>query len=369
MAGLINYPLPSKDRLQKDYVGRLLSDIEGPVAVIDVAIAKRNCDLMLKATEALGVDFRAHVKSHKTTELTRHQVDSDEFKELVSGLKQMEESTDSVRMRGFYTHQGSSYGSDSNSEALGYLAQELSGCEAAAVAASKIYGPDKSYTFSVGATPTATSVQDLLSADAKNPSALYVKELLERCKAMHNVELHAGAYVTLDMQQLAAHARSSNLSYKDIALSVLTEVASVYTRAGGTEALVPCGKLSLGYDTCKSYEGMGVVMSWRDRNLNSSSVCDIAVLAPSRGIFDPDGSKIGWVVDRTSQEHGLLRYRGEESKDSRRLQVGEKIRIIPNHCCMCLANFDFVLVVDSEADGEPIEKERVRDVWLSWRGW
>ena len=36
-----------------------------PAAVIDVAIAARNCSGMLQAADKLGVLFRPHVKTHK----------------------------------------------------------------------------------------------------------------------------------------------------------------------------------------------------------------------------------------------------------------------------------------------------------------
>jgi hypothetical protein len=61
------YPLTSESELKKLYVGKSLGDVEvpTPAAVIDLPIAKRNCDLMLDAVEKLGVGWRAHVKTHK----------------------------------------------------------------------------------------------------------------------------------------------------------------------------------------------------------------------------------------------------------------------------------------------------------------
>ncbi|KAK4940609.1 hypothetical protein LTR28_009091, partial [Elasticomyces elasticus] len=55
-------------------LGTHLSHTTAPAAVIDIAIVKRNCAAMLATARALGVQFRAHVKTHKTTELTRLQV-------------------------------------------------------------------------------------------------------------------------------------------------------------------------------------------------------------------------------------------------------------------------------------------------------
>jgi hypothetical protein len=59
------YPLSSESDLKALYVGKHLEDVPCPAAVIDLAIAKRNCNLMLEAAEKLGVGWRAHVKTHK----------------------------------------------------------------------------------------------------------------------------------------------------------------------------------------------------------------------------------------------------------------------------------------------------------------
>ncbi|CAO2656410.1 Nn.00g052130.m01.CDS01 [Neocucurbitaria sp. VM-36] len=69
-----NYPLPSHASLAAQYVGQKLEDLPTPAVVLDRAIIRRNCDAMLTVCEKLGVGFRAHVKSHKTTELSKLQV-------------------------------------------------------------------------------------------------------------------------------------------------------------------------------------------------------------------------------------------------------------------------------------------------------
>lgn len=65
MSGVTNYPNASREGLKAQYVGRMLRDVDGPAAIIDVAVARKNCQLMLDAAEALGVLFRSHVKTHK----------------------------------------------------------------------------------------------------------------------------------------------------------------------------------------------------------------------------------------------------------------------------------------------------------------
>jgi hypothetical protein len=59
------YPSPSVAALQLHFVGQKLDVAQTPAAVIDAAVVRRNCQLMLDAAEQLGVGFRAHVKTHK----------------------------------------------------------------------------------------------------------------------------------------------------------------------------------------------------------------------------------------------------------------------------------------------------------------
>ncbi|KAL1968394.1 hypothetical protein VTN77DRAFT_1923 [Rasamsonia byssochlamydoides] len=258
---------------------------------------------------------------------------------------------------------GVSYGSESTTEALDYLAQEIERCATATEHTARLYGDDnRRFTISVGATPTATAAQNLLSPNAaqSDPAVRLVKDLIARVQKLHDVELHAGAYVTLDMQQMAAHARpaENHRSYRDIAVMVLAEVASLYPHRSPPEALVACGMISLGREPCRNYPGWGVITPW-----------DPATRDESRqqwSWYDPEKDRTGWIVSRVSQEHGILTWQGPVEQ-KRPLQIGQKVLIWPNHCCICLAGYSFVLVIDSDQEG--IEKDRVVDVWLSWRGW
>ena len=74
MSSLENYPLPSQSSLAAQFVGKRLEDLATPAVVLDRAPIRRNCDAMLQVCKQLGVGFRAHVKSHKTLELSKLQV-------------------------------------------------------------------------------------------------------------------------------------------------------------------------------------------------------------------------------------------------------------------------------------------------------
>ena len=58
-------PLPSQADLRQVFIGKTLRNVPTPAAVLDKAVVQRNCLQMLKACEALQVEFRPHVKTHK----------------------------------------------------------------------------------------------------------------------------------------------------------------------------------------------------------------------------------------------------------------------------------------------------------------
>lgn len=175
-------------------------------------------------------------------------------------------------LHGLYSHAGHSYGSSSQAIAMDFLRQEF---HALLVASSEITSISKGASssgengvaplvLSVGATPTTTSIRNLLNASSatsaeETKSIAALQETLDSIKgANHLVELHAGVFPLLDMQQLATSALpSSLLSEKDIGLTIMAEVLSLYPdRTQTPSLLVGAGCLALGRETCKSYSGM-----------------------------------------------------------------------------------------------------------------
>ncbi|KAH9844556.1 D-serine dehydratase [Teratosphaeria destructans] len=68
------HPTSSAAGLKLHSVGKKLQDVQAPAVVLDAAVIKRNCKLLLDAARSLDIGFHAHVKTHKTTEITKLQV-------------------------------------------------------------------------------------------------------------------------------------------------------------------------------------------------------------------------------------------------------------------------------------------------------
>lgn len=69
-----NYLLSDASSLKEQFVGKHLAELPTPSILLDRHLIKANCTAMLQICKKLEVGFRAHVKSHKTLELSRLQV-------------------------------------------------------------------------------------------------------------------------------------------------------------------------------------------------------------------------------------------------------------------------------------------------------
>jgi D-serine deaminase-like pyridoxal phosphate-dependent protein len=283
--------------------------------------------------------------------------------EIITSILRLE-SEGAASLLGLYSHAGQSYFGSNCATALVFLHQEFEALLRTAMTVHSLT-PHKSLVLSVGATPTTTSIRNLLIDDEDTSTeesqaiaalrAIIKKIREEKC----NIEIHAGVYPTLDIQQLATNALPTEgphamLTWSDIALTIVAEVASLYPgrgKDGSPEALVGSGTIALGREPCKAYSGWGIVTPWN-----------------RPGVKMPDGGPekhVGWQVGRISQEHGILTWSGVGIEPDV-LEVGQKIRIWPNHACIASVGFGWYLIVDGSRKGH---EDEIIDVWPRWRGW
>jgi D-serine deaminase-like pyridoxal phosphate-dependent protein len=288
--------------------------------------------------------------------------------EAIDGLLQAQREGALV-FHGLYCHAGHSYETRADWKALGLLHDEFASLGAVAAEVRRRSpdpdpdpDPDHPLVLSVGATPTVSALQH----PALHEAAPRLVRLMADLRAQgHGLEVHAGVYPTLDLQQLATHARdSSHMVAGDMGLSILADVVSLYPGRGSngtTEALVNAGVLALAREPVKDkgeapgkdYGSWGLVVPW-------GGLEDNPVPPPS---FPAEHG--GWQVVRHSQEHGILGWLGPAEEEVR-LEVGQRIRIWPNHACIAGAGHAYYLVVDSRRQGE---EDEIIDVWPRWRGW
>ncbi|KAH7165200.1 putative serine dehydratase domain-containing protein [Dactylonectria macrodidyma] len=448
-----------------DHVGQKITKVPKPAAVLDVAKIRKHCSSMLEAAHSLGVGFRAHVKTHKTIEVTSLQIgdSKEDAKLIVSTVAELEhllpllerymrdgrrisvlygiplppsqvprlakiarrlgpesivfmidhpsqlgalrlfhkkagfaagvyikvdtgyhraglpaaslnkgnlvqeifhlEEQNEAYLVGLYSHSSLSYGGDKPVDAFDSLTSEIKGCLEAMQELRKHYKGNRVISVSVGASPQAITLQNLvnngLSADVLNAAA-ELKSLLEAFSSgdvggiAASLEIHAGVYSILDLQQLSTKSKESFQGYEEeIALTVAAEVVSVYNdhERYQPEVLIAVGTLGLGREPCQGYHGWGVVSTQ-----NTPSLL---------------GSERRLVVDRISQEHAILAWEMAEGEDPAfmppiPLDVGQTVFVYPNHACVTGAMYKSYLVVDSSREDG---RGRVIDNWKRCSGW
>jgi len=236
---------------------------------------------------------------------------------LISLLESIFESR-TISLYGFYAHAGNAYESTSLTSARSFLSSEVEAVNTAAKLAHSLLpsSTPSDFVLSIGSTPTA------------HAASKESRELLKR-NLLGKIELHAGNYPMLDLQQ-----ESTNLIDRgDIAQKVIATVVSHYparNKGGRDEALIDAGATAFSKD-----------------------------VGPSGGFGDVIGRP--WRVDRISQEHGILVNNGEIDN----LEIGEIVEIVGQHACLIAAAHPWFYVVDSDVDGG----QSVVDVWVPWKGW
>jgi D-serine deaminase-like pyridoxal phosphate-dependent protein len=147
-------------------------------------------------------------------------------------------------------------------------------------------------------------------------------------------ELRAGVYMFQDLFQMEIHS----CRREDIALTVLASV--IGRRAGENAILLDAGALALSKDrsTEKTPRDAGFGMVLGIDGTAGYGVCR---------------------VERTYQEHGVAV--GQSPLPFDQLQVGARVRVMPNHACLTAAAYDRYHVVDGG--------ETIVDVWDRINGW
>lgn len=122
-------------------------------------------------------------------------------------------------------------------------------------------------------------------------------------------ELRVGNYIFNDVMQV----QLGSATYDDCGLSVLSTVISV---PAAYRAIIDAGSKSLG----------------SERGAHGK-----ANLSGFGHIFGKDA-----VLERLSEEHGVILFEHEH------FEVGERVRIVPNHACPVANLFDFAYLVDGD---------------------
>ncbi|EFY89179.1 hypothetical protein MAC_04766 [Metarhizium acridum CQMa 102] len=369
---LYGLPIPQNALSRLAAVAQALG--EGSVSVLLDDPAQ--IPIVSKFQSLSGVVPHAHIKIDMGGRRAGVEAQSTRFLELADAALEAH-GQGKIRLSGLYSHAGQSYGGDSRAAAIKMMRAELSAMLEGADrltsrAAERSIAGLPPLVLSAGASPTALAVQNLITTaeEGQDNVPIQLKSEVEALSDLfasvrskgHLVEIHAGVYPILDLQQLAAHSISaSRLSWGDMALTVLAEVHSNYPGRGanGTpEALIGAGGIALARESCKAYEGMAMLSPWGRKGIDLPT-CNVEDFR-------------GWMVGRFSQEHGILTWRSGSAKsepvqpDQELPGVGDKVRLWPNHACITSSHFGWYFVVDEDEAGK---EDEIVDIWVRCRGW
>jgi D-serine deaminase-like pyridoxal phosphate-dependent protein len=136
-------------------------------------------------------------------------------------------------------------------------------------------------------------------------------------------QIRPGIFAFNDLGQIAL----GNATLQSCAVRILSTVVS---RPTSTTAVIDAGSKSLSADLLPAKEH-------RDEY-------------PGHGLII---GKSGWIIERLSEEHGMLKWMGDGEPSS--LDIGEQIQIIPNHVCTTFSSLNESVVVSK---GEVINRWR-----------
>ena len=366
-----------------------------PAAVIDLERLQNNTRWMARRAHSLGVKLRPHVKTHKCVEAARHQVEDHFGGITVSTLAEAE----------FFSQAGFDDITYAVPLAPGRIARSLTlaqsiralnvlvdhplvvhklaeACDEAQVSINVLIKIDCGY-HRAGLLPDSPELYPLAQAIVQAPYLHFLgvlahgghaydclgaeairsvaeSERFETVRAAESLraqgidvevvsvgstptachvenlegvtELRPGNYALFDLFQ----AQIGSCQTHDIALSVVTEVIGVYPER--LTVLIDAGALALSKDRGATHThhtaGFGLV-------------CD------AHGELIP-----GLHLSGLSQEHGKIEV--DASQIDQYPQIGDRLRILPNHSCLVTALHDTIYIAQGET---------INEYWRPMRGW
>ncbi|ESK97938.1 alanine racemase [Moniliophthora roreri MCA 2997] len=421
---LIN--LPEKEALVEHYVGKSVDDLRTPALIIDRSVFARNCAKMHEKALSWGTGFRAHLKTHKTAEGTRLQLQSEAGKTNAVVVSTLMEAWQVVKAGLFKDGvvKDLLYGLPiglNKIEDLSNLWDEVA--PSGGIVRVLIDHPDQVKfleQFEKGrlhprqwsvfvkvdggqkraGVPTASSSFEPLIKALFSSSAIsvfgfychagnaYASTSLPQASTFLSEEVDAvntAAGLALEILSKSNIDAPSESFVLSVGSTPTAHAASAETRAMLSSLLHGTLELHAGnypmLDLQQEHTSLiqsanisqrvrTTVVSYypgRGANGTDEAVVDGGAIAFSKDTGPSGGFGrvigTGWQVGRMSQEHGILTR--TEPVNGDKLEVGDIVEIVGQHACLIAAAYPWYYIVDSTTGDE----KKVVDVWVPWKGW
>jgi len=265
----------------------LMSKTHISIVVDNATIAQHWSDLMVNAKQQLDVLVKVDVGFHRCgINLRLHEAVS-----FISEIAQLQ----GLQLCGLLSHAGQAYDASTAQDIQGIARQEANTLRELAVEANT--AGTSIQEISVGSTPTA-------------------RFSLEENQI---TEVRPGNYVFLDLTQVALQSAT-------ISSCALTVLSTIVSRPSSGRLVIDAGSKTLSSDHArgtKANAGFGAILT-----TNSGTTINQNLL-----------------VERLSEEHAVVSVTGCNNS----LDVGQRVRLIPNHACVVTNLADYVHFVDEES--------------------
>ena len=360
------------------------SFIDTPSLVLDIDILKANVNELLKICHSHGVSLQPHAKTHRTPEI---------------GLLQQELGCDGLCVAKVGEAEGFA-NAGVKKITVAYPVIGASKVERARVLSTSI-----DLTLAVDSVAGAKSIGEVFAAHSQVCSVLLIidtglgrdgvlpadaPKIAQTINAVPGVKVvgvmtHEGTvYGAPDKVSMIAAAKKVSemmvdtsqainsagveVSRVSMGSSASARVAATVTGVNqirpGIFAFNDLGQIALGNATLQSC-AVRILSTVVSRPTSTTAVIDAgskslsADLLPAkehRDEYPGHGmiiGKTGWIIERLSEEHGMLTWMGAGEPSS--LDIGEQIQIIPNHVCTTFSSLNESVVVSK---GEVINRWR-----------
>ena len=360
------------------------SFIDTPSLVLDIDILKANVNELLKICHSHGVSLQPHAKTHRTPEI---------------GLLQQELGCDGLCV----AKVGEAEGFANAGVKKITVAYPVIG--ASKVERARILSTSIDLTLAVDSVAGAKSIGEVFAAHSQVCSVLLIidtglgrdgvlpadaPKIAQTINAVPGVKVvgvmtHEGTvYGAPDKVSMIAAAKKVSemmvetsqainsagveISRVSMGSSASARVAATVTGVNqirpGIFAFNDLGQIALGNATLQSC-AVRILSTVVSRPTSTTAVIDAgskslsADLLPAkehRDEYPGHGmiiGKNGWIIERLSEEHGMLTWMGDGKPSS--LDIGEQIQIIPNHVCTTFSSLNESVVVSK---GEVINRWR-----------
>ena len=354
-----------------------LSELDTPSLLVDLDRLEANLDRMARVARAADVHLRPHTKTHKTLEIARMQLDRGAAGITVAKVGEAEVMADAGVEDIFIAHQ-----------VVG--AQKLERVVALAKRVKLAVGVDSmevASPLSMAFAHQGMRLPVLLEVDvglhrcgiAPEEAPALAREL-NSLPGLHLVGIFAYAgqvYASRNENEVAGIAAFECRTLGELA-SRLTNITPTVTRVSGGSTPT-AAHYTAGCGLTEIRPGTYVFNDRTQLDRWSAQVedCALTVLATvvstseaGRAVLDAGSKSLGSdlppeskgygmlkedsaaVLVRLNEEHGFL----DLSQAAVRLRVGDKVEVIPNHCCVTVNLYDEMVAVRK---GEVVETWKV----------